>query len=172
MLPAVLIAAVSIGGDPNIPGPSINWDRPYSPTRLAAIEAKRPLAIFVSSGIDGWKKVIREGRLNSETIKVLVRHYETVYVNQDTDDGRRVAEALELSGKTGLVIGDRTGELQAFRHVGDLANAEIVRHLSRYADQNHVVSTTESTAPKPVFRTISYPESYSNPFQFCPNGRG
>jgi hypothetical protein len=40
------------------------------------------------------------------------------------------------------VLSDRSGNLQAFRHEGDLTDAKLVSYLDRFSDPNLVVKTT------------------------------
>jgi hypothetical protein len=56
-----------------------------------------------------------------------------------------MARAFEIQG-SGLVISDRTGEKQAFRHEGSLAGEDLTRALKKYADPNVVVYTTQTNA--------------------------
>jgi len=49
-----------------------------------------------------------------------------------------------MPGGQGVVISDRTGQLQAFRHAGELNGSELVSRLQRYADGSRVVTTTDT----------------------------
>src|SRR5207302_6334215 len=46
----------------------------------------------------------------------------------------------------GLVLSDRRGDNQAFRHEGTLADADLERQLRKYSDPDRVVRRTESGA--------------------------
>src|SRR5262249_11839992 len=76
--------------------------------------------------------------------------YIPVFVNTDTDAGKRLARAFEMSSGKGIVISDRTGALQAFWHEGDLSNQNLARYLQRYSDPNLAVRTTEMNPSQPV----------------------
>jgi len=154
---------VVLGLSPEIGSHSLKWDHDYQHARSAAINASKPLAVFVGAGAEGWRKVVHDCCLDSAAEKTLADKYVVVYVNEDTDAGRKVAESLQLSGKPGLVISDRTGKLQAFRQEGDLSAADLSQRLTRYADPTFIVTTTESNAP------LVHQANYVNPFRStCP----
>jgi hypothetical protein len=118
------------------------WQTNYGAARKLGA-GQKPLAVFIGSGKQGWNKVAEEG-LSSESRKVLAERYVSVYVNVDTAEGQRLARAFRMSNGLGIVISDRTGELQAFRHEGDLAERDLVRYLLRYGDPDRVVTSTET----------------------------
>jgi hypothetical protein len=154
----MVLAATS----PEIGSKSLRWENDYRQARSVAISAEKPLAVFVGKGADGWKKIVRNGQLDADSQKSLAERYVIVYVNQDTNAGRKTAEAFELSGKQGLVISDRTGKLQAFRLEGDLTCSDLSQRLTRYSDPTFVTVTTETNAP-------AIQANYVNPFRSnCP----
>ena len=63
---------------------------------------------------------------------------------------------FELSGGTGLVISDRTGQLQAFRHEGALDGADLKAYLERYGAPERAVTATETHSAS---RTSLYPST-------------
>ena len=148
---------------PEIGSPSLKWEHDYRQARSAAVSANKPLAVFVGSGTEGWRKVVHDCRLDADVEKTLAEKYVVVYVNQDTDAGRKLAETFQLSGKQGLVISDRTGKLQAFHHEGDLTASDLSQRLTKYSDPALTVTTTESNSP------AIQQANYANPFRSnCP----
>ena len=145
---------------------SLNWEQDYRQARATGVRVQKPLAVFVGTGADGWKQLLREGNLDAELRKTLVDRYVPVYINQDTDDGKQMAELFGLSGKHGLIISDRSGGAMAFRHDGDLTAKDLARHLTRFSDPDHVVTTTEygGGAPAPAPAPTSAGVIYQNPF--------
>jgi hypothetical protein len=142
---------------------SLKWEQDYRQAHVLAINAKKPLAVFVGTGAEGWKKIVRDGQIDANTQKVLADQYVIVYVDQTTESGKKLAGALQLSGKQGLVISNRAGDLQAYRHEGGLSNSELASRLNRYANPRFVVTTTESNAPQVI------QANYVNPFRGnCP----
>jgi hypothetical protein len=133
------------------------WLRDYATARKQARTEKKPLAVVVGSGKTGWEKLSREGRLGKEVNNLLAENYVCVYVDAGQKAGERLASALELEDGLGIVLSDRTGELQAFRHEGDLANGDLARYLRRYADPDRVVDSTDSNPGSEQPAAVSQP---------------
>jgi hypothetical protein len=129
--------------------PSADADKPawlndyYAATQRRAAQ-KKPVAVFLAAGANGWKKLGQEGSLSREAQRLLASQYVCVHVDTATPDGKRLARAFDIPSGLGIVISDRTGQLQAFSHEGDLTDAKMVRYLQRYGDPRYVVSTTET----------------------------
>jgi hypothetical protein len=140
-----------------------SWSHDYTSARKQAVADKKPLAVFLAPGTGGWDKIGRDGGLSTEAHRLLVRHYTCVHVDTATSAGKALAEAFEISGGLGIVISDRTGDIQAFRHEGDLANQDLVRYLNKYSDPNRVARATESN-PGREPAPISYPYAAPNYF--------
>lgn len=155
---AGMLASMNISGSPT-------WEKDYSLARKHAEVALKPLAVFVSAGEAGWRKLTPDGDLSVSVRRTLSQNYVCVYVNTETDKGQQAAAKLGLTGRAGVVISDRTTDLKAFQHAGQLSQDELSRRLARYADPKHVVTTTESLAPPPP---AVAPTSY---FGDCPNCR-
>jgi hypothetical protein len=120
------------------------WVTDYGAARKQGASAKKPLVVVLSSGANSWQKLSREGALSSEALKAFKDKYICIFINTATEEGKNLATAFDIPSGLGIVISDRTGDLQAFRHEGDLANADLVRYLDRYGDPNYVVLQTES----------------------------
>ena len=166
MYTSIALIAMSSTWLVNIPV-SPSWERDYRVAREIGAKHQKPLAVFVGGGEMNWKQVTREGQPDADVSKVLSEQYVRVYVNAETPEGRQLAESFGLTGTRGLVISDRTGGLQAFRHDGDLSAQDLARHLTRLGSLDHVVSTTESNAPVQVQAPAYYqPPTMSN-FGVC-----
>ncbi len=140
-----------------------SWSQDYDSARKQAIGEKKPLAVFLAPGKDGWDKIGRDGGLSMEAQSVLARQYTCVHVDTSTSAGKALAEAFEIPTGLGIVISDRTGDIQAFRHEGDLANQDLVRYLERYSDPTRVARTTESNPgrePAPIVYPSAAPSFY------------
>src|SRR4051812_30165651 len=163
MYSSIALLAMTACGLANIPV-TPSWERDYSTARQIGEKSKKPLAVFFGSGNVNWRQLTREGKPDAEIVKLLSDQYVRVYVNGDTADGRNLAQAFGLIGTRGLVISDRTGDLQAFRFDGDLAAEDLARHLARYGSPAHVVSTTEGNvappAPAPVIPATYQPPAW------------
>jgi len=81
--------------------------------------------------------------LSAECRRHLASHYVCAYVDTSTESGKRLADAFELPGGQGIIISDRTGGVQAFRHEGTLSNADLGAYLERYAGER-AITTTET----------------------------
>jgi hypothetical protein len=139
--------------------PSPSWNRDYALARKQGESEKKPLVVIVASGQDGWNKLAHDGSLSDEAKSIPTIQYVCLYVDTATEDGKRLAREFEISDALGIVISDRTGNRQAFRHEGDLANRDLSRYLRRYADPDRVVHVTETNPAEPT--RVSSPQSGS-----------
>jgi hypothetical protein len=140
MYTSVLLVALSSVAAPS-DRDSLTWQNDYAAARRQGESAGKPLAVFIGSGKSGWEKVCRDD-VSGECKEMLASKYVPCYIDVSTDEGRRLAPLFKVSGPS-LVISDRTGELVAYRHEGDLSGGELSRTLERYADPSRVVTTTE-----------------------------
>ena len=120
------------------------WQSDYKEARKLAELEKKPVAVFFGSGKEGWNQVARGGSLGNENQQLLSAQYVCVYLDNSTEDGKRVAKALEVSTDAGLVISDRGGQVMAFHHQGNLTNQDLLWYLKRYAEPGRVIATTET----------------------------
>jgi len=135
----------ALGGlTPSAVADRVAWQTDYAVARKQAEVEKKPLAVVIGSGANGWGKLSNVGKLESDVQQVLASQYVSLYVDSSTEDGQRLAEAFKVQGGLGLVISDRGGEVQAFRHSGDLTSASLQTYLQRFADPNLVVRRTET----------------------------
>jgi len=136
----LLLAVAGIG-----PGASgdVTWQSDYGVARKAAAKERKPLVVVIGSGLTGYNKLAREGVLKDEARRLLTDQYVCLYLDTLTPAGGRQARAFPV-GDLGIVISDRSGVFQAFRHEGDLSNRALVTYLQRYADPTRVFQATES----------------------------
>lgn len=146
---------------------ALTWRTDYSEARKVGLSEKKPLAVFVSSGKNGWKSVARDGELGKDIEKTLADSYVCVYVDAGTESGKRLATTLGIDGR-GIVISNAAGDLMAFHHVGDMANRDLARYLTRFADPERVVQATETNPP--AVRQSFYPPAQPAPFNFGGGG--
>jgi hypothetical protein len=122
----------------------LTWHTDYGKALSACQAAKKPMAVVVGMGIGGFNKLVKEGKLSEEAMKLLEQDYICCYIDASTPEGEKLASDLALSQSVGVVLSDRTGSLQAFYHKGDLASNDLVRFLKRCAEPNRNVNTTET----------------------------
>jgi hypothetical protein len=122
----------------------LRWQSDYASVLKQAAKERKPVAVFFASGATGWEKLGRDGGVQREAKRILAESYVCLYVNVASAQGRRIAEAFRMPGALGLVLSNRSGTLQVFRHEGDLANRDLLAYLQRYADPNRVIGSTET----------------------------
>src|SRR5262249_29999699 len=141
----------------NTGGEKPTWLADYAVARQLGRAMQKPLVVVVGSGQEGWEKVSQEGKLGKDVNQALAGNYVCVYVDTADPHGQRLAAAFALNNGPGLVISDRTGEVQAFSHQGTLTQETLTDRLRRYADPQRVVRQTESNV---IQRVSYYPPSY------------
>jgi hypothetical protein len=165
MMAAAFMAA---GMTPGTLSPEPTWLTDYKAAQTRVASVKKPMAVFVGSGKDGWAKVIRDGALDPELKKALSTKYVCMYVDTDTAAGRTLAGALDLTTR-GLIISDREGTKQAYSLAGDLTREELSSTLTKYADPDREVRTTDTVnreaRPAPV---ATYPQPYYPQYRVAP----
>jgi hypothetical protein len=142
------------------------WSLNYSAAAKTAVQEKKPLMVVLAPGKDGYQKLGREGSLGAEAEGVLSEKYVCVHIDTSSDKGKELARAFDIPQGLGIIISDRTGEKQAFRHEGDLARVDLVRYLNRYGDSNYVFVETESNPG----HSHAAPATYSG--SYCPTCSG
>jgi len=146
------------------------WLSNYSLAYKQGQKERKPLAVVFGTGAEGWQKVSKDGKLGKEAQRLLDTRYVCVYVDLSTEEGRRLAESMEITDSAGIVLSDRTGAHQAFWHDGSLSEAELERQLRRHADPNRVVQTTETLQAEE--RRSYYPPTHPAPVYTQPNFGG
>jgi hypothetical protein len=151
----VLLALLSIPGDvAAVP----NWQRDYAVAQKLSESAKKPLVVILAPGTEGYDKLAREGGFSTEIRQTLAEKYICVHINTAQAAGKSLAAAFEMPGGLGIVISDRTGAKQAFRHEGDLAKRDLARYLDKYGDPDRVTTHTESNPgdERPIRASTSF----------------
>jgi hypothetical protein len=159
---------------------NLTWQPTYLQGQKVSADTKKPLAVAFGSGANGWTKVVRDAAPSAEVTQVLAKEYVCVFVDTATPDGQKLAQDFSIMQGPGIVLSDRTGTKQAFWHQGDMTNQSIAGYLTKYADPQIVVRSTETPS---AARTSYYPamEAEStwgvsgSPSSYCPscgNARG
>ena len=132
------------------------WQMDYRNAKEMAARDHRPLAVVIGTGSTGWDAVVP---MVDRTADAMRTGYVCVYVDKSTPAGRKLAGEFEMSDTVGVVISDRTGEFQAFRHSGRIDEAELVRATARYADPAYRVLRTETVVPEQPVSPVGYYQS-------------
>jgi hypothetical protein len=143
MYTSILVVALA-GILPSLVEQSPSWLTDYQAARNKGRAEKKPLAVFIGSGKAGWNQLAQERLLGKEASRILVSDYVCAYIDTSGAAGKALAKAFEVSDGPGLIISDRTGDVQAFWHEGELAQDALVRQLQRYAEPDRLVRTTET----------------------------
>jgi len=112
----------------------------YSRAVTLASEQQKPVAVFIGAGQAGYANLVADGTMPVEATKTLQSQYVCLYVDTTTADGQELAGRFRMS--EGLVISDRTGGLQAFRHNGTITAAELTNSVRTFAEPGFVANTT------------------------------
>ena len=155
-LTALALSTVLASG---IPTPT-TWQPNYRSAVIRAATDKKPLAVFLVKDEATVKAI------SSDALDKLKREYVAVIVNTETESGKKLAASFEMT--EGLVISDRTGEKQAFRHVGSIPTTDLPSTLERFAHVSQVTATetqgivvyAEPIAPAPVYSQTPAPVYY------------
>ena len=143
------------------------WQPDYKTALVQSSEQHKPVVVFIAQGAGGYGNLITDGGLTPELAQLLKQRYVCLYVNTATDDGKATAATFGLD--RGLVVSDKTGQLQAFRHQGEIARTDLAKQLKSISEQEQVVKTelsggaTLPSAPAPVY-------TYSQPVEQHPVG--
>jgi hypothetical protein len=151
-LSSVLFAAMAAAGlTPSTAGTT--WQTDYSTAARIAAESKKPMAVFIGQGKTGHTSLVTDGLGEAET-KALSTSYVCLYIDAGTESGKKLATTFELT--EGIVISDRSGNLQAVRHEGPVTKSELNEYLKRYSEPTRIVTTTEygGRARRPIINTI------------------
>src|SRR3954449_651734 len=113
----------------------VNW-RSYPEAQEQGQKAGKPLAVFAGVGPGGPEQFIEEGALTPEVRKILADQYVCVYLDANRPADEALIRQFGIKRNKGLVLSDRSGEVQAFSHDGTLSASDLTRQLRLFADPN------------------------------------
>jgi hypothetical protein len=164
----ILVALTTLLASPGVD--SLVWQKDYASALQRGKETGKPLAVFLGKGADGWQSMAKDGKIDSKSTEVLAQKYVCLYIDVSDEAGKRVADSFDLHSSPGLVISSPGGAVQAFRHEGELQQADLQQKLEKFSDPKLVVVTTEGAA---VDRSSLYPPNYYQPtYQGAPGQMG
>ena len=135
-----LAGGISSGVIPSAP----NWHTDYAQAMSRSSAEGKPMAVFIGNGADRLAKLTAEGAIPAEAVRVLNASYVCVYLDAGTAVGKDLASRFEMT--EGLVISNRGGHVQAYRHNGAMGGKELTESLSKYADGEQPVVTATNGA--------------------------
>lgn len=156
---AVIALAGGLGAG-NVPSP--NWQKDYSKALAVASSESKPIAVFISSGAATPARMVVDGRIPANAAQLLSEKYVCVFVDTDTESGKTLAGQFELT--EGLVISGPGGQVQALRHNGAVAGAELAGKLTQFASTGQPTTTVNTglSTYQPTYRVA--PTYYVNPY--------
>src|SRR5688500_17816733 len=104
------------------------WQSDYRKALAQATQQQKPVAVFIARGGAGHARLITEGSLGSDAIRVLRNSYVCLYVDTETARGQALAGAFQI--REGLIISDKTGGVQALRHEGAVSRTDLTNYLN------------------------------------------
>jgi hypothetical protein len=159
-LAAVVLSGVTAASSAVQP----SWQTDYVKAAAQAAESSKPIAVFIAHGGAGYARVVADGGPTADDARRLKQSYVCLYVDTATDAGKKLADAFEM--KEGLVISGRSGEKQALRIEGKVPQADLSKYLTRFAEPERVVTTTET--PGVVAPVVTAPPVYYPAFRPAP----
>ena len=156
----------------NVASPTFSTD--YSHARSEVATQRKPMAVFVGTGKDGWNQVVTQSPMDTTVKDMLASKFVCLYIDRNTTQGKDLAQKFDLADSDGLVISDRSGNLQAYSHQGKLETSEITRVLTTYAAPEMPVQKTESNIPAPTPAPVYVPAPVMMSYPAtsgCANGR-
>lgn len=136
-------------------GPSASapdWNRDYDLALRRAEAAKKPLAVIVGTGREGWKAACEDGDLGPEVRRLLADHYVCLYVDASQAAEQELVQSFEAGRAPLVVLSTRDRAYQAYRHSGPQANASLARALRRHATEE----TASPSPPSPPATAVYY----------------
>jgi hypothetical protein len=126
------LLALEVLSLPTVPA---GWNHDYDLALQKARAAKKPLAVFVGTGKDGWNAVCAEGDLGPEVSRLLAEKYVCLYVDAGRIAHKELAQSFEAGRSPLLVLSTHDRTYQAYRHEGAQANANLATALRRHAEE-------------------------------------
>ncbi len=170
MFTSLALAALWGALVPQVTRLTLTPEQDYRQARMIATREQKPLAIFVGRGENAWRTVVH-GAPDADARALLAQRFVLVYVDQGTDYGQEMAASFGLTGRSGMVISSRGGDLMAYRHEGGITAADLTRMLSFYGADGRIVTMTETNAvavappPAPIYVAPAvYQNPYANPY--------
>jgi hypothetical protein len=159
----VLIALLGPGAAPAVTAApeAPSWQESYRAAQAAGRERGKPLVIFIGSGPAGWQKLTEERGLTRRSRQLLAEGYVCVYVDQASVEGKKLAEAFEVSSGTGLIVSSRDGDAQAFWYRGTMSQGELEETLQKYTSVTTVRQT--ETLSRARYTSLTYPDASMRP---------
>ncbi|VTS00204.1 thioredoxin domain-containing protein [Tuwongella immobilis] len=154
--------------------PTISWQSDFATAQAMAREQHKPLAVFFTPTV-GVEQVKLGAAFSANVYETLASDYVCLVVNVDTPAGKALLPMFRMPSTGGIVVSERSGDFQAFRHEGDLIVSAFEARLVKYAAADYVYTATESNpgheapaaAAPAQTPAMTYPSQLFN--SYCPS---
>jgi Protein of unknown function, DUF255 len=143
--------------------PAPSWNHDYAQALTQAQAAKKPVAVFIGSGADGWKAVCEDGKPSFAVRRLLADRYVCVYVDADHPAQESLARSFEAGKSPMVVLSSQNHRYQAYRHSGKLTNASLAGALGRHATGDTWEPYNDPAVIRPVADLSSEVYSFATP---------
>ena len=133
----VLALVLSLGTLKPLP----TWNRDYRLALKEAEAAKKPVAVFIGRGTDGWKAAYEEGEMRPPVRQLLADRYVCVYVDADRPAEQALVRSFAADQLPLVVLSSHSRAYQAYRHSGKLTNASLAGALQSHAAEDFLEET-------------------------------
>jgi hypothetical protein len=172
MVTTILAVVALVGSGASAKKPAVAWHTDYQHALDSASVERKPMAVFVGQGAERLARMMEDGTIPDEAIKVLRENYVVICLEATTGAGQELASRYAMS--EGLVINDARGSVLAVRVGGAVAGQGLTAELLRYSSAPSATPTASPATPASVSRpaTPSYAVvAVTNcPNGYCPNG--
>ena len=106
MLTYMAVVALATGISTATLSPTPKWLDDYGLAQQRVAVVKKPMAVFVGIGKDGWGSIVRDGSIDPAVKKLLAEKFICVYVDTETSYGKTLATKFEVASR-GLIMSIR-----------------------------------------------------------------
>jgi hypothetical protein len=166
-----------------VAAPSPEFAPTYAKALATASAQQKPVAVFIGQGTDGFTKLVTDGGVTTEAVQALKTQYVCVYVDTTTEAGKDLAGSFQMT--EGLVISDKTGNLQALRHEGLVPAVSLTQYTQTYSQMTGPIARTiyagrNVIEQRPVLNAVTNVRDFMFPNapgyilparSNCPNGK-
>jgi hypothetical protein len=139
MITTTLAVLALAGGLSAGNAPSPAWQKDYAQALTVASSELKPVAVFIGQGKTPPSKMVADGTIPTDAAKLLSEKYVCVFIDTDTAVGKDMAGRFDLT--EGLVISSPGGKVQALRHNGNVAGADLTGKLTQFATTGQPATT-------------------------------
>jgi hypothetical protein len=129
------------------------WHNDYRHAREIGERENKPLVVVIGSGKSSWANLAKVGEQDESIFRLLRSNYVCLFVDTDTPEGQRLSKIFSMT--QGMVISDKSGEVQAYRQAGELPASQVAKALAAHAN---------GEIARPVYKPTSFGSS-------CPSCR-